>query len=229
VTVGCGGPCVAAIARNTLSQHQLTVDRSIPMNITERDVPIPDGAHWVALTDEVLACDEFERWVDLAERFEPQPHDAGVEMAEWLQECVRGGSMPLETWAICREEELLGFYAIRPAAAEFPTRWLPILDVRRVVLKRPRLKRGLQPGCMLSSIVRSKDTERGFGRILVEHAIGRTRSDERNVALFVEPANDTVARMWEREYHFMSMDESAPHTRGVLWFPVDPCPEGDWP
>jgi hypothetical protein len=200
------------------------------MNITARDVPIPDGAYWVALTDDLLASSESERWLDLVERFEPEPHEAGLEMADWLRECVRAGSMPLETWALCTGGDLLGFYAVKPAAAEFPSRWLPILEIRRVLLKRARLKRGLQPGCMLSSIVRSHTTtEPGFGRVLLEHAIGRTRADDNNVALFVEPANATVARMWEHKYHFKPMDESAPETRGVLWFPVDPCPEGDWP
>jgi hypothetical protein len=223
-------PMLATVGSNwSLADRQLVDHSSISMHTPERDVPIPDGAYWVQLTADLLASSEGDRWMDLLDQFEPVPHDAGVEMTDWLGKGVRARAMPLETWALRTDEHLLGFYAIRPAQAEFPRRLLPIIEIRRLSLKRVRLKRGLQAGLMLSSIVRADATGPGSGRVLVKHAIARALTDEDNVALFVEPANPTVSRMWERRYGFRPMHESSPQTPGVLWFPVEPCPEGDWP
>ncbi|HTC59960.1 MAG TPA: hypothetical protein VK691_07540 [Solirubrobacteraceae bacterium] len=42
-----------------------------------------------------------------------------------------------------------------------------------------------------------------------------------------KPANQAVSRMWKDRYHFRPMRQGPSDTADVLWFPVDPCPEGE--
>jgi hypothetical protein len=200
------------------------------MNSTEQQVQLrPENATWALLSDELLTSLEIDRWTELANEFQPTEHQAGVEMADWFRDGIKARKMPLTTWAIHTSDELLGFYAIKNAEIEFSRRAFPILAVRRRSIRVRRLKGGPQPGLLLSSIARSNSTRRGFGRILFEHALGIAHEDRKNVALFVLPANHTVSQMWQGNYQFKLMDEPIDGLSEVLWFPVDPTPEGDWP
>jgi hypothetical protein len=192
----------------------------------EQDVSLPSGAQWVQITDDLLVSGDSSRWAELVERFEPvPPHQAGIEAAEWLQAGLAKRKMPLDTYAVHTTDELLGFYAVRHAEVDISAHTRPILSVRR---PRP-LPEGRQPGLILSSIARARSTVPGFGRLLIEHAIGLALTDPAIVAIFAEPANEHVARMWQDVYHFRPMDKPAPAVPYILWFPIDPMPEGNWP
>lgn len=195
------------------------------MSDIEQDVLLPPDAVWVALTDELLASQESEEWVELAQRFEPLPHEAGEQARDWLRAGVDQRRMPLDTYAVRTREDLLGFYAVTRASVDIPRRAWPLLELRRRVgfARRP------QPGLILSSITRSALTPAGFGAQLFENALGLALSDRGVVALFVEPVNDRVSQLWQQGYHFRPMDFPSAAASKMLWFPVDPAPAALWP
>lgn len=201
------------------------------MDRTENTVgPEPGDWRWTELTDELLSSLAGDHWLDLAEKFVPVDKKAAREMAEWFCTGVRNRKMPAATYAVHTDNELLGFFAVERAEIEFSRRARPILEVRRLSIRLHRLKRGPQPGLLLSSIARAESTVPGFGRVLFEHAVGVAHDDsQENVALFVLPANRDVSRMWKDIYNFRPMDEPREGISEVLWFPTDPTPEGEWP
>jgi hypothetical protein len=191
--------------------------------MTERDVPLtPDDPWWVPVTDDLLASSEADQWRGLVESFEPTPHQAGREMAVWLCDAVQRETVPEETYAIRTSNELLGFFAVKRARVKLSFRALPLFELRKRVANREP-----QPGLILVSIARAASTPAGFGHVLFEHALGVALDTKDIVAIFVQPDNDEVAKMWRDSYKFRPMDD--PETPGLLYFPVDPAPEANWP
>ncbi len=191
--------------------------------MTERDVPTtPDDAQWVRLSDELLASSEAEQWREMADSFEPIPHDAGFAMAHWLCDAAHQGAMPAETYALRLGDELLGFFAVERARVKISFRARPLFELRKRMAHRDP-----QPGLILLSIARARSTPMGFGHVLFDHALGVALEDPAVVAIFVRPDNDDVSRMWRDSYHFRPMDD--PEMPGLLYFPVDPAPEAEWP
>jgi hypothetical protein len=191
----------------------------------------PANSKWVPITDELLRSSAFDEWDDLVKRFDAVRHEAGQKMANWLRDAVSKQSIALETHAIRTSSELLGFYSVRPAFVAFTDSERVQLELRRKDLRTEsaHAARADQRGLMLASIVRAKSTDRGFGRVLVGHAVGLALQDDENKAIFVKPANERVSDMWREAYSFRPMDvptEQLPH---LLWFPVNVPLQATWP
>jgi hypothetical protein len=195
--------------------------QAVPM--TDPDVPTtPDNARWVRLSDEMLASDEGSELRALVEQFEPTPHEAGRQMAQWLAEAFAAGSVPEETYALHTDDRLLGFFAVRRAQIKLSWRAWPLFELRKRVSKRQPI-----PGLILSSIVRAASTPPGFGRILFDYALAVALRDQQIAAVVLQPENEAVSRLWRKTYDFRPMDH--PETPGLLYFPVDPAPGATWP
>jgi hypothetical protein len=137
--------------------------------------------------------------------------------------------MPAECYALATDDDLLGFYAVKQMDAELSKRSLPFLELSLVGRsKGSRTADKTQSGFLLSSIARSRRTPKGFGRHLLVNAIGVTLNAGLNL-IFVQPVNGEVSQMWQTAYSFKPVDWPAPEVPNLLWFPVNPFPEGKWP
>jgi ribosomal protein S18 acetylase RimI-like enzyme len=191
----------------------------------QSDVPLPPGSKWVALTDDLIAA-ERDAWMQLVDDFDPGPSEAGKTAVERLRDEVAGGTITLDTQVLRTDHKLLGFYSVEHARVDLTSRNWPFVELRRKLFGQQREP---QPGLIISSIVRSHSEPAGFGRNLVNHAIGLALSDPEIVALFVSPANPEVARLWQDRYSFRIEHEADPSTNEMLWLPVNPAPEALWP
>jgi hypothetical protein len=177
----------------------------------------PEDAEWAELTSDLLASPEGGIWPEMCERFKPYKDDPSVEMTETLRAGVGRGKMKEKTRAIYNDE-LLGFYSVKKVVAQISNRGERVLGVaERFGFSRP------EPGLMLSSIVRSQVTEGGFGRVLLEDVVGAALADKKVRAIFVEPANARVAKMWRDDYHFEPVANS--DIPDLLYMPVAVDPE----
>ncbi len=177
------------------------VDNLEPLNL-------PDDACSVHLSQELLDA-ERARWCELVQGFDPFDRPEGWEMTEWLRECVQQGHLPLRTHLVYNEH-LLGFFAMDPH------QYLEVVgdggagggvSMARSVL--------------ISNIVRSARTPKGFGRVLIEEAVGvaleELDSAEDPVrGLLVDPANRKLSRMWKTKHHFEALSDGQ-----RLFFPLD--------
>lgn len=171
------------------------------MDANEPQASLPDDAVWVELTDELLASDEGGRWRELADGFKPAKHREGSKMADWLRGCVHDGGVPTKT-RVVHNDELLGFFAAETVRYLVSNRPRPLSAFSR------RLGIGsegsVETGLLLSSIVRAQGTGKGFGRFLIEEAVGLALEleSERITGILVEPANPRLRQMWQDTYHF---------------------------
>jgi hypothetical protein len=190
------------------------------MSATEHVTPIDDDL--VELTDEVLESD-WQRWSDLVEAFEPLRHQASVDAHDWLRAGINDRSVPLETYAaVSRDDELLGFYAVRRATVEISARAWPLIVEFRGRSGAPRKP---EPGLILSWITRGGASDPGYGQTLFDHALGVALEDPHIVAVFVEPDNHDVSELWQNRYDFQPMDRPAPEVPEILWYPTGDAPE----
>ncbi|HEV3035299.1 MAG TPA: hypothetical protein VGX72_10975 [Solirubrobacteraceae bacterium] len=183
------------------------------MRDTERNLILPAGAYWTRVSG--AANSDLLTWIDRAERFEPYTHDAGRETAERFRAELRAGDVVADTYAMCLGDDLLGFYSLREWRIRFVHDKWSLGTLPRRVLHLLR-----QPGLLLSSIVRSRTTAPGFGHFLFEHALGVALDDPLVRAIFIEPANNSVAEMWRARYSFRPVGD--PDLPGTLYFPVNP-------
>jgi len=159
----------------------------------------------------------------MADNFDPVPEDAGFAMARWLCEGIEQRKMPEETYVLCLGDEILGFFAVRRARVKISFKSWPLFELRRRIANHEPL-----PGLVLVSFVRSNNaTEAGFGQALFDYALGVALDDPAVVAIFVDPDNPDVSRMWVESYNFRPMHD--PETPGLLYFSVDPAPVALWP
>ena len=193
------------------------------------DSPAPAGSDWVELSDDLLASPLADEWERLADGFEPMPHNEGKEMTDWLRTGIRDAHMPSLTCAMREGDELLGFFAVERVELRISAKSWPIFELRRRELRQRHreLARRPQPALMLSAIARADSTAPGFGRTLFKYALGLALADKPIVAVCVKPANERVETMWREKYRFREMDD--PEEPGLLYFPVDPPPEAEWP
>jgi hypothetical protein len=188
----------------------------------EPNICAPEGAQWAELTDDLLQSGEGERWRELADRFEPVPPDPSMEMTNSLREGIRRRSMHSQPTRALHNHELLGFYAIEQVLADISNRSGPLLGAaRRLKLRTP------QRGWLVSSIVRSASTEPGFGQVLLEGVVGEALTDKSIEAIFVEPANERVGRMWRETYRFEPVASS--EIPGLLYLPLKVGPDASPP
>jgi hypothetical protein len=183
----------------------------------EPNICVPSDAQWTELDDELLQSAECERWCELADRFEPIPLDPSTEMTNSLREGIRRRSMHFEGTRAFHNHELLGFYAIEQVLVDISNQPGPILDATRMLGLRTS-----QRGWLLSSIVRSATTEPGFGQVLLENVVGEALTDESIEAIFVQPANERVERMWQQDYNFEPVANSKLPRLLYLPLPVSP-------
>jgi hypothetical protein len=173
----------------------------------------PPGVEWVDLTDELLRSERGERWCELAINFEPPDNEEAERMAGWLRECIKEKSMPLRTRAAASGDVLLGFYSVATAYYRVSNRSRATLAFTRLFGHPP------DRGLLISSIVRSELAGPGFGRSLLEDAVGLALQlespDEPITAILVEPANEKLVEMWEVTYHFAPLEGS-----NRLHFPI---------
>lgn len=173
---------------------------------SEGSVCAPGNATWVELTRDLLRGGDRERWVELATCFRPVDLRPADEMTEMLRDGIAKGCLEFPTHLLHNDNDgLLGFFSVEPQRLDIGGRMRPVL--------------------MLSSIVRSATTDPGFGRVLVEEAVGCALTDRSVRALLVEPANKRVGRMWREDYHFVSLDK--PSKPGLLYFPVNIQTDGE--
>jgi len=172
---------------------------------SESSAYAPADATWVELTSEQLREGGCERWAELTERFSPVDLQPADEMTEMLRDGVARSCLEFPAHLL-HNDELLGFFSVEPEQIEI-------------------VGEGLKPALLLSSIVRSAATDRGFGRVLVEEAIGCALTERDVRALLVEPANERVGRMWKEDYHFEPVDK--PGRPGLLYLPVKVQVEGE--
>jgi len=187
------------------------------------------GSDWVELSDDLLASPAGAEWKQLTDEFEPLQHNEGRDMVEWLRAGVRDAHMPCPTYAMRDGDDLLGFFAVERVELRITAKSWPFFELRRRELRRRYrdLARGTQPALLLCAIARSHSTEAGFGRALFEQAVGMALADKPIVAVCVKPANERVAVLWSQTYGFKEMED--PQEPGLLYFPVDPPPEAEWP
>jgi hypothetical protein len=191
--------------------------QQLNMAAEQPHVRLPEDAKWIELTDEVLE-EHGDRWCTLVDTFKPYipPPGKGREdenregeiMAEWLRGCVHEGRMMRSTRAVYNEH-LLGFFAVDPDNYyEVSNQPSPLLAARRILGIGAQ-----QRGLLITSIVRSDLTPPGFGRCLIEEAVGlaleiEENTNEKITALLVEPANDRLTRMWQEKHHFDELTRS---------------------
>lgn len=179
----------------------------------EIQVHAPADAQWTELSEDILLSPEREAWRELVERFEPYPPEPSGEMTNTLRDGVRRGALDTRTRVI-HNCDLLGFYSVKKVMAQISNRSGALLGVAKALrLRSPK------PGLLLSSIVRSRHTDPGFGSVLLEDAVGLALTDKELKAVFVEPANDRVAEMWQSDYHFQPVASS--ELPGLLYLPLD--------
>jgi hypothetical protein len=178
----------------------------------EIEVSAPADAQWTDLDQNLLSSPERDRWKTLVERFEPYPPEPSEEMTSTLRDGIHRGALEMKTRAI-HTTELLGFYSVHKVMAQISNRPAALLSVAAALgLRSPK------PGLLLSSIVRSKHTPRGFGRVLLEDALALALTDKELKAVFVEPANPRVAKMWQGDYYFREAASS--ELPGLLYLPL---------
>jgi GNAT superfamily N-acetyltransferase len=173
----------------------------------------PPEAEWTELSDEVLVASRA-KWIDLCDRFEPYPRSPAEKMVATLRKGVRCGQMDSNTH-VHHDGDLLGFYSIDHVSVAISDRAAPIASVAGA------FGIGSEPSLLLSSIVRADNTGKGFGQVILEHAIGLALEQPEIRALCVEPANQRVAEMWRDDYAFKPAKSSA-HP-GLLYLPLDPA------
>jgi GNAT superfamily N-acetyltransferase len=163
------------------------------MRDLQRDVQIPPNAEWVEITTELLASPEGERWQALADSFEPFDEEPGHEMTRSLRRKIRSREIGLDLHAIYNEH-LLGFFELEPVGADISSSE-----------RRRRITPNSQ-GVRFSMVVRSCDTDAGFGRVLLAEAIAQALEDKANEAIYVVAANTEVEALWKR-YSFVEVDD----------------------
>jgi hypothetical protein len=178
----------------------------------EPQARVPDDAVWVDLSDELLASERHERWCGLVDTFEPpapkrgEVHQEGQMMAKWLHDCVHDRALPPRTRTrAVHNDELLGFFSTELVSYMVSNRPRTVLAVsRRLGIDSP------ERGLLLSSIVRSNLAGEGFGRFLLEEAVGLALEleSERITSILVEPANEKLRCMWQDTYHFAPLEGS---------------------
>jgi hypothetical protein len=173
----------------------------------------PADAQWTDLTGELLRSPERDTWEGLVDGFEPYPLEPSHEMTNNLREGVCRGALEMKTRAIHHNGRLLGFYSVSKEMARISDRSSALASVAEALGLRSS-----KPGLLLSSIVRSRHTPPGFGGVLLEDAVGVALTDKELKALFVEPANERVAAMWQENYHFkLAVSSEVP---GLLYLPL---------
>lgn len=176
------------------------------------EISAPADAQWTELSGELLRSPERDAWKGLVERFEPYPPEPSREMTNSLRDGICQGALAMKTRAI-HNSELLGFYAVSRVMAQISNRSGALLGVAKALrLRSPK------PGLLLSSIVRSRCTPPGFGRVLLEDALALALTDKELKAVFVEPANERVAAMWQEDYYFQPATSS--ELPGLLYLPL---------
>jgi len=173
------------------------------MGEQRQDAVVPADAEWVDLTDPLVA-EERARWCGLVDEFTPVEHEQGREMARWLRGCVHEGGLSGYTRAV-HNHELLGFFNAETVPYFVSGAPTALADVTsRIGLRTP------ETGLLLSCIVRSANAGAGFGRILVEDAVGLALNmpREKITSILVRPANDKLRHVWRENHHFAPLGPS---------------------
>jgi hypothetical protein len=147
------------------------------------------------------------------EAFEPLKNDDGEECARWLKEMSLIDYPHTVTWVLCNAGVLEGFFAMCSGVMELELpHTLPSDEVQSVkwpcsVIKWMCRRDGKRP-----------DGTEYDGLPIINHAIYRAREvakHQGNVALFIVPSNEVIARKLLEEHEFLRQVK-----QGQLWVPL---------
>jgi len=192
------------------------------MRKTENATATPIDVRWVQLAVEQLDSAGLQEWIELARRFQPASQWDGEQRAAWLREGIERKSLGAETHVLRTDERMLGFLAVSEVQVRISKHDRPIFELHRQVVQNE-----LEAALKLSHVARDRSTDFGFGHMLFDYAVALALSRPPIVAVCVQPDNDGVSLMWQRDYHLREMDK--PEIPGLLYFPIGPKPIPRWP
>jgi hypothetical protein len=127
--------------------------------------------------------------------FEPLEFEAAEKAKAWLETSVSSGKLAMKTYLVFSEDgaRLFGFFVLDDAEVEVAPGDVPIMIVRDTI-KDPRAKK--QHAVKLVWIVRSIESDAGFGNELFDHALVLA-TEAGGCALMVEPYDEeTAEKLW---------------------------------
>jgi len=163
--------------------------------------------------DPVIAKSASWGLAEAVEAFEPLENLDGQECARWLKEESLKNYPHTVTWVLCRAGIVEGFFAMCSGAMELelpdsrPDDKVQSVKWPCSVVKWMCRRRG-----------RRSDGAEYSGLPIINHAIYRAKEVAKyqgNVALFIEPSNDTIAEKLVAEHTFLRRV-----TQGQLWVPL---------
>lgn len=149
----------------------------------------------VALEPGPLTRGQREALMALIEGFEPLEFEAAEKAKAWLETNVSAGVIPMRTHLVFSEDgsKLYGFFVLDDEEVEVAPGDLPIMVVRKRI-KDPAAKK--QPAVKLVWIVRSVESDSGFGNQLFEHVLVLA-TEAGGCAVMVEPYDEeTAEKLW---------------------------------
>lgn len=186
------------------------------------------GIRPVRLTRESIANGVPPRLLAAIERFEPLGFDAARDATAWLHNCLADGNDPMSTVLVLDStDRLQGFFVLGYTTVTLAPGDQPIVEVAKKLEDPSRP----QVAAEIAWIVRSRTTEKGFGRDLFDYAV-RLAMDDGAIAMVVTPHDDiTAQKVWIDRYRFRPPRQSG-SSQGLdppkLWFPVFKY-EASWP
>ena len=183
---------------------------------------------WVELAAEAPIRPDIHRWLEIElGRFVPAhglDGGAGERGLNWLREAVARDCVPFSTQiAVGEDGAMQGFLAMQTTTFAMPVSERVRLEWGWI---GRRLPTGDQPGALLHWIVRSAETQPGFGMSLFRRALRVAESNPLHLAVFVNPDNDRLARMWQEQYLLRPMNHPKSRFPDLLWTSLGKPPTG---
>lgn len=163
---------------------------------------------WIRWRPEIA---ESAAWADLAEaveEFEPPCNEAGEECARWLKEQSLSDYPFTATWVMFHNGLVHGFFAM--SSNTFTIRYLSSSEEGGDARER-------WPCSQIKWLCRH-DQGKFLGRVIFEQAAytaQRVTEFQGNVALVIEPFDDTIAEILESKLKFLRRAD-----QGQLWIPL---------
>lgn len=154
----------------------------------------------VALEPGPLSRGVRDGLMPLIEEFEPLRFEAAEKAKAWLETNVSAGVVPMKTYLVFSEdgEKLYGFFVLQEEEVGVAPEDIPIMIVRDRI-DDPHAEKQL--AVKLVWIVRSIDSDCGFGNQLFEHVLVLA-TEAGGCAVMVEPYDEeTAEKLWIEHFH----------------------------